>query len=589
MTTKMKFASKLITVALVAWGVQVLAAAEKGENSLYSVPQRTVYTGLNQGNPEETYRNRVFSPYLSTRAFSKITKTGSYSSFENSTGIYFQAGETAQIEVSGAGGRPLKLIVHEFEGTPLHTEYPLKEGNNTLLIQQKGLAYVDYRCESLDDLAKAPTVKVRIRGGQINGIMTTADSDKVWERLLAGAKCGMMELMGERVQLLFDVEGLRKGCSTKGKELLAMYDEMMRMEQDDILGWNLDGTHAGNHIMGRSVWNGYMHADGIGAAYTYRSTYFLADPDAIYKSIWGVAHEFGHVNQTKPGMCWTGLTEVTNNICSVWCAYNFYPDQLRLEHGEMNNALNVRMRGGCFDNYINAALVKRRTWFWYGYPDTSQDGDIVEKSKAVQETLIPLWQLQLYFAVARNQKDFYPRMFHAVRRADESKQTNGQTQVLFMKRACDAARLDLSDFFVKLGMLAPIDRISNDYVPGYITITKDMCLDAIRYAARYPKPDSSVIYYISGNTVDVYKKRAAVVPSKKPYELREGAIEVSENEWKNAVAFEAYRDKKLLHVSLRGLNHEDNCSTTVLCPEGTNRVMAVQWDGKRFPVVMEKK
>ena len=29
--------------------------------------------------------------------------------------------------------------------------------------------------------------------------------------------------------------------------------------------------------------------------------------------------------------------------------------------------------------------------------------------------------------------------------------------------------------------------------------------------------------------------------------------------------------------------------TTVLCPEGTNRVMAVQWDGKRFPIVMEMK
>ena len=582
--TTMKAINGMMATVCVAVGLCQLPAAQEPPRDASPVPQRTSYSGLNDGDPEVTYRNRTFSAYLSRAAFQRITKTGAYSAFENATGIYFRAGDTADIEVSGTEGRPVTLIVHEFEGDPIHSEYPLREGSNSITIQKSGLAYIDYRVDTREELATAPKVQVKIRGGQINGIMTPADSDAVWEKLLRGAKCGMMELVGERVHLLFDGEGLRKGCPSRGKELLALYDEVMRMEQDDILGWNLDGTHAGNHIMGRSVWSGYMHADGIGAAFTYRVTPLITDPDDLPKTSWSVAHEFGHVNQTKPAMCWSGLTEVTNNIFSVWCAYNLNPSTLRLEHGEMNNALNVRMRGGCYDNYINAALVKRRTWFWYGYPNTTQDGDLVEKSMAVQETLIPLWQLQLYLAVARGKKDFYPRMFHTARVTDDSERTNGEIEVLFMKRACDAAQLDLSEFFVKLGMLAPMDRISNDYISEYITITQEMCLDAIRYASRYPRPDSSVIFYISGNSVDIFKNRAAVVPSSASFKISEGLVEIPATEWQNAVAFEAYCGDKLLHVSLRGLNHEDNQSTSVICPDGTDRVMAVQWDGQRFPV-----
>ena len=32
---------------------------------------------------------------------------------------------------------------------------------------------------------------------------------------------------------------------------------------------------------------------------------------------WGPAHEVGHCNQTRPGMKWSGLTEVTNNLTAL--------------------------------------------------------------------------------------------------------------------------------------------------------------------------------------------------------------------------------------------------------------------------------
>ena len=33
---------------------------------------------------------------------------------------------------------------------------------------------------------------------------------------------------------------------------------------------------------------------------------------------WGPSHEVGHSNQTRPGLKWTGMTEVTNNIHSMY-------------------------------------------------------------------------------------------------------------------------------------------------------------------------------------------------------------------------------------------------------------------------------
>lgn len=63
-----------------------------------------------------------------------------------------------------------------------------------------------------------------------------------------------------------------------------------------------------------------------------------------------------------------------------------------------------------------------------------------------------------------------------------------------------------------------------------------------------------------------------------------GRMEVPANACQNAVAFEACAGRKLLRVNLLGLNHEDNRSTTVICPEGTTAVKAVQWDGKRYTI-----
>lgn len=553
-----------------------------------AVPVRTDYSKINKGDPEKKYRSRTFKAYLSNKEFSRRLKTSGYSSFENPTGIFFPAGSKAVITVSGTPDPefPLQLIVKNFDKGFKNfngTKYPLKEGENKITVEEEGLAYFDYRSDNPDG---APPLKVTIKGGQINGVFTADDDKETWKRLLKDAKCNILDLLGNRCQLAYDVESLRKHCPEDGPKLLAMYDRIIELEQDDVLGWKRYACHPGNHIHGRVQWTGFMHADGLGAAYHKSTMPGLTNTEELRKSAWGVAHEFGHVNQTRPGMNWTGTTEITNNICSSWVNYNLRPEWLRLEHEVVGNIDGKRMRGGRFDCFVNNAIVRHRLWLYHGGPDPKGTNPPGAKNGDVFVSLCPFWQLMLYETVARGNKDFYPAIFQNVRETDEKDLTRGELRILFFKRACDAAKLNLSDYFLKIGLVSPMDRLVNDYNPGHTTVTLEMCKEALRYVKRYPEPDSSVIYYITVNSVGIYrdKKNIEVSPQAPHFSLPAKELEIPGDAWKNAVAYEAYKDGKLLRVALMGLNHEDNVSTTLPCPEGTDCVKAVQWDGKRIVI-----
>ena len=112
-----------------------------------------------------------------------------------------------------------------------------------------------------------------------------------------------------------------------------------------------------------------------------------------------------------------------------------------------------------------------------------------------------------------------------------------------------------------------------------------MCRAAIVHMQQYPKPDSSVIYYISANSVDIFKKRLDVKKSRDfALEVANGMATIPADKWENAVAFECYAGSKLSRIALSGLKHEDNATTDIIVPEGTTAIKAVQWDGKRFTI-----
>ncbi len=548
-----------------------------------AVPAGTDYSSLNSAaDTESAYRDRMFRAYRPVSKLREELHCNNYSHFENPTGIYFSCGELVTVTVEGRAPEKLSLIIHDFDREGDHAVVKLNSGENRFAAPAHGLGYLDYRADSPE---QAPALRVRIEGGQVNGVFTQHDDTATWKKLLANAKCNILDILGERVQLAYNVDGLREQCPERGPELLAIYDSVVRMEQE-LLGWDKYGVHPGNHIHGRVQWGGFMHADGIGSAYVYSAMKEVAHPDALRRSVWAIAHEFGHVNQCRPGMMWAGSQEVTNNIFSAWCCYSINPANCRLEH-EVTPVIGTseRMRGGRMDCYVNNAIVNRQLWQFQSGPDNGLMNVPGARTGDHFVSVSPLWQLQLYMAVARDKKDFYADI-HQLARQDSADTPHGQLRLQFFTRACDVTGWDLSDFFVKVGIAAPMNRYVEDYQSHMVTITPEMCKKAIDHARKYPKPDSSVIYYINANNVHIYRDRLPVQPSPefKP-DFRKGKVTIPGDAWQNAVAFEAYdADGNLLRIALRGLNHEDNATTDLICPAGTAGIKAVQWDGARYEV-----
>lgn len=570
------------------------ASKPTSQLALHPMPVYTDYSGLNADMRKinATYRNREFRAYKPINELSQRLKIASYSSFENPTGIAFETGDTINIKMEGSPRTKVEFVIRDFRDPGAETRYPLTSGQNTITAAHFGHGYVNYRDSEPDS---APPIRLKITGGRINGLFTHHDNAEVWKKMLANAKSDWLDIMGSRTQWVLDTAALRKSCPEQGPELVKLYDEQMTLEQQ-LLGWEWEGIHPGNHIMGRTNWNTktYMHADGLGGSYVVTETPGLVNVDQVRQSgAWGTSHEFGHVNQTRPGMMWAGTAETTVNIFSQVVNYAFNPQEVRLEHENCPTLDGPWVRGGRFDTYVNSALVHRELWqFQRGSDDGKRQPG--ERCGDCFVILCPMWQLYLYNTVARGNELFYPRIFKNVRDTDESQWKTGEIRMKYLDRCCDAAQLNFSRFFLETGMLAVMNRYVNDYGSRWVTITEDMCAAALEHASQYPEPDTPVLFYITVNNVGIYRDKLAIKPSPdfSPTPSQEALprFTVPADKWANAVAFEVYNaEGKLIRICLRGLNQKDNSSTDVFLPEGAADVMAVSWDGKRYLIYTTSK
>ena len=537
---------------------------------------RQTATDLLGNHFEAAARQRAYEAYEPVETLSKRLKTSGYSQFENPTGIFFEAGEDAVLSVGGLRGDSAKLRVCNFGRQSSDHSYPLKSGINVIRMAGSGLGYISYYDE---DFKKSPKLEISILTGKVNGVFNSSvNTNDDWKKLLAGATCENIDIVGRQVQLIYPVKELRESCPAKGLELINLYDGIIR-DQHEIMGLVKYDIVPKNHMLGRVIWKGYMHADGIGAAFIFSAMNGIANPDKVPANAWGIAHEFGHINQTRPGMKWVSTSEVTNNIFSAVSNYRLNPGDMRLEHEKIDGG-DGDVIGGRFNAYLNSALVAKEQWLCQRGPDKMQGyeegGDHFVK-------LAPLWQLQLFFAIAGHGKaDFYADIFQKVRATDESHLGNGELQLNFMRNMCDVQKLDLSGFFTRVGMLKPIDKDLDDYTRAQLTITDKQCEELIRHASRYPKPDSPVIFYISTNSVEAYKNRASVQGTANAGVSGDGATRIIDHSvWKNVVAFETYQDKELVRIAMAGTGSQGNLTSLVQFPTGATRIEAVSWDGKR--------
>ncbi len=528
------------------------------------------------------FRVQNYEPVRELADLTAELKTSTYSQFENMTGMYFESGDEVVLFTGSLNGEKVSLRVTDFGQSGDDFSYPLAEGLNVLTMKGKGNGYLSYYTKNYKS---ASPVKVHIASGKVNGYFDAAKhSEEYGMKLLDNAVSPILDVKGQRVHLAYSVNSLRNQCYGRLAELMVIYDSIVS-SQHTIMGLEKYNRLPKNKMFGRVIWDGYMHADGWGAAFHDNTMGDVANPDNLRRTSWGVAHEFGHVNQVRPGMKWVGTTECTNNIYSAWIQYCYTPNSLRLEHENIGGDI-----GGRFNAFLNNGLVKGQEWGIQAGPDRQYGAD--ENGDWGGDhfvKLVPLWQLQLYFHVAGegnawHRPYFWAEIFEKVRQTDEKGLSDGQLQINFMKNACDALQFDLSDFFIKIGMLKVIDKSLNDYGVARKTITQSMVDEVISYASKYPKPETDYIYYISGNCIDAFKNKRQVAGTFNAGVSGSTTKTISHSNWQNVVVFETYAGNELTNITMVGTGSNGNTSSKVPYPSGSTRIEAVGYDGTRVLV-----
>ena len=559
------------------------------ENSFFRMIAQSLY----DKTYDLEYRVQTYEPYREINDLAAELKTSGYNPFENPTGIYFKDGEEAVVILGNTNGEQVNLKVYDFDAirqgqrTPDPTSYPLSEGINMLRIAHGGLSYIEYYTPNWKT---APALKLHIASGKVNGYYDKhRDVSADWREILNKATYGCIDIKGDRVNLVFGVNSIKTYCDNLGK-LIQNYDDIVELEHE-LMGLDKWGRRPKNHMFARVTKDG-LFADGWGAGWYEGCMNELASTTkSLREGVWAIAHEFGHVNQIRPGWKWVSTTEVTNNVYSVCARYKFYRENMPLEHERCNDGNDNNVRGGRFNSYLNYGIIKGEQWLCQkGQDNMDPSKDPYGGDHFVK--LCPLWQLLLYYReiVGGEKRDWYGDVAEIVRNTDESQLTNGQLQLNFMRNTMDVVKEDLTDFFIKAGMLKPIDKELDDYARGQMTITQTDCDELVKYASKYSKPATPVLYYLSANSQKAFKDKLAVEGTyNEGVKVRNnGWIVIDHDVWKNAVVFETYQGDELKYAAIVGTDSPDLSETKVCYPEGSTRIEAVSWDGKRKLVYGEK-
>ncbi|ASW73966.1 T9SS C-terminal target domain-containing protein [Chryseobacterium piperi] len=539
-----------------------------------------------------TYRVKNYEVYTPVDVLAKALKTSTYSPFENPTGIFFKKGTKAILFVKDLPNNNISLRVRDFanEANSTDRSYKLEKGLNMIDITDDGLGYINY----YNNNTSLPPVTINIVSGTINGIFNanTSTNDD-WKTLLANNVYPKLDIIGQYTHLVYDKKPLQQNVPDDGLGFITLYNNIVKLQhiQNGLFKYNKVPK---NRMFAWTESKGGWYASGMGAHFDLN--WGTPNSTSINKlDLWGVAHEFGHVNQIRPGLKWVGTSDVTNNIYSLWTThlYGTGHSRYRLDTEVINDTYGNKVAGGRMNAFLNNGIINGELWQFQKGPDKMTNyqngGDLFVK-------LAPIWQLMLYYQLAGEGNSWYKPDWSAdmaervrnISPAIEATMSNGRMQLDFMKNFCDIVGEDLTDFFKKAGMLKPVNRRVDDYTPAQLTITQADCDNLVAYASKYPKPASPVIYYLSINSVDAYKNKASIIGTTGVGVTLDGdVLTINHQQWKNVAAFETYDGSTLLRAAIYGTGTRDNSLTKIQLPVQNASVYAVGWDGNKILVYPE--
>lgn len=544
---------------------------------------------LRKGDYPREFRIDTFKAFPNPDTERAYNRTGyALSLFDNPTGIVVKKDQDLLVLVGNTGGHKLGLWVVNYDvpggdGVNGRKMLTLEEGANLLKMPQDGHLYLAY---NTDDWQTAPEIKVHFANGLVQGYYDSQKHapEKYMEILNNASASQYLDVLGKYAHLAFPVKDFRAAQPRDGLGLANLYDNLVKMEFDFLGLFKYDRPFH-NRAFFSVHYNPdlYLYATSYHTAYSEGSIQSLLSVDGVKRESWGLAHELGHQLQTAPGVKWHGMTEVTNNIMSLY---------IQTEYG--NTARIQAESNGVYATRYDKAYALFQIEDYEGDPSSfAYAGQLVpylgrknEIYSDVFEMLVPLWQIQLYFANVKGNKDFYKDIYEQARKEYDSdiKKSDGQVQLDFVRKASISAGMDLTDFFDKWGFFRLMDQNVMDYSNKRIVISSaDVSSARSKIALLGLPPVTDKIEYICDGNWQYFRDKTPVTGSGSAT-LSGNIVTIPQNAYRGVVAYEFYLNGKLIGVA----NNPKIILPQTISLDGKQELFAVAYDGKKTAIPIVK-
>ena len=439
---------------------------------------------------EKEFRINSYKAFSDANYWNEKMKSTGGSYMGNPTGIYTGNLETlyvfvdsdipadATLYIAGAAGN------HLLNGAKNGKE--LKKGLNIVDGTRNALFYVLYtadtksKTKTLDEWSK---IKIHIQGGRVNGYYDVArKSDSDYKALLNAATHELFTIKSEHALFNFQTAAYKEVWPNTIDRSIEWFDSLTVWQQE-LMGFtaavangqrnyyphNLSGGEAIAPLFYNNP-NFAIQGDANSAGYANSSTYrtMYNSVECIRNSFdvsrdnmdeWCAGHECGHNNQGTINL--EACAEASNNLFSNVGRFLFG------RNVTTGSSLDFVMAEYADNIYFSARDLGTRLRMYY--------------------------QLYLYFHQAKKNTSFYPELFKALREdplklynTASSYGRNGSLK--FVRKACEIAQEDLSDFFRAWGLLTPVKNLKiEDYGNYTMTVSQANIDKTIAEISKYPK------------------------------------------------------------------------------------------------------
>ncbi len=218
----------------------------------------------------------------------------------------------------------------------------------------------------------------------------------------------------------------------------------------------------------------FMFASGCGTYYNESTLKDILVYDTMAAgggSLWGPAHEVGHIHQGLINMI--GCTEISNNLFSQAVVH-------------LNGKTSTRLNGRKFKDVANL-YAANTSWHDYNLWD--------------RNTMY--LKLYLYYEVQGFHPGLFCELFRELRKDPLNHNKGSQSNPIpasedFLKFALKVSSIvkeDLTEFFQAFGFFVPFEtRVIGDYGDYYTYCTQEMIDEAKAQMAQYKKPKGNIMF-----------------------------------------------------------------------------------------------